>query len=207
MGVSYSVQESHRLKDLFEERLDQFDRKATIIVHLDDFVKWFAQRLENQTIVSVVVEGVNITYETLFIVFVSCVDLLQDILFNFGRTYIPMDWPNDLNNETIYFDCIFSSLWFGLHDSAKSSLTHQFGDFIHITQYFSNKELVMTLLFCGERALGRTVAGHGRVERGFAFASHGFFVDFRLTDTSVIENKYLRFDEEFWVEFYPWFHI
>lgn len=67
------------------------------MVHFDDFIERLAEGSENQAEMFVVVEGVDVPYQSLVIVFVAGVDFLENVFLYFGGLDVAVDWSDNLH--------------------------------------------------------------------------------------------------------------
>lgn len=99
MRVSESVHEGYGFEYLSEEWLEDLDGKAAIVIFFDELIKRGSQGVEHQAEVTIVVKGMLISNDTLFILLIASVDVLQDLFFNAGWLDVFGHRSYDLRHE------------------------------------------------------------------------------------------------------------
>ena len=97
--VSESVHEGYGFEYLSKEWLDDLDGKAAIVIFFDELIKGGSQGVEYQAEVAIMVKGMLISNDTLFILLIASVDVFQDFFFNTGWLDVFGHRSYDLRHE------------------------------------------------------------------------------------------------------------
>lgn len=88
MSISASMHEGNTFEELFCEGLNMFWRESEVMILFDDVVEGRAQLLENEAIVTIVIETLNISYEVVLILRVSTAKVFDDRTLSLGRVNV-----------------------------------------------------------------------------------------------------------------------
>ena len=109
MGVPDGMHEADRDQDLTEERLDHWNRKPFIIVHLNEVIQRLSQGFKYHAEVTSMVEGFLVADNTVLVIWVFIIYLFNYCPFCFCRINVLLHLFDDLNYFKKYLDSIVLS--------------------------------------------------------------------------------------------------